>query len=128
MKKAKVFVPAILIIVLLAVVAVPSFLKARKQSQRNACANNLTIIASGIESWVLAANKSLGDDVDISAISQYMRRATLPVCPAGGSYDIPPVGKRPTCTVHGDLLRENGWTWSKWPEEMRSNNDLQLTK
>ena len=128
MKKAKVFVPAILIIVLLAVVAVPSFLKARKQSQRNACSNNLTNIASMIESRVLASNKAIGDDIDPSDISQHMAGGALPICPAGGKYDIPPVGKRPTCSVHGDLLKENNWTWSKWPKEMRSNNDLQLTK
>jgi len=104
MKNAKLIVSAILIIVICAVIGVPCFLKARQKAQRNACANNLYQIASAIESWVLESHKNLGDPVDISQISQYMKGPDLPECPSGGKYDIPPVGKRPTCSVHGDLL------------------------
>ena len=122
MKKATVFVPALFIITLLVVVAAPSFRKARRNSQRNACLNNLRQLASGTESWVLASGKSLEDAVDVPKVCEYIKGATLPICPTEGMYDIPPVGLRPTCSVHGDLLKETGWKWSKWPEEMRSNN------
>ena len=74
-----------------------------------------------IESWVLESRKTLGDAVDVPQIAEYMKEG-LPRCPAGGKYDIPPIGKRPTCSIHGDLLKEYGWEWSKWPQEMRPNN------
>jgi hypothetical protein len=99
----------------------PSCRNEQKKSMSNVCLNNLRLIASAIESWVLESGKNIGDTVDIAAVSDYMKGATLPVCPSGGKYDIPPVGKRPTCSIHGDLLEENGFEWLKWPPEMPSD-------
>ena len=42
------------IIGLLAAIAIPSFVKARNQSQQNACINNLRIIDAGKEQWAMA--------------------------------------------------------------------------
>ncbi len=113
-----VFVPAILIIILLAVIAVPSFVKARKQSQRNACLNNLRQIDSGSEAWAAANAKGRGDHIDVDEVCRYIKGPTLPGCPSGGEYIIPPLGENPTCSVHGDMLGLRTFP-QKWEEGYR---------
>jgi len=105
-KALQVFVPAILIIVLLVAIAVPSFAKARKQSQRNACVNNLRILDAAISQGAMADGYSDGQNYPVEKFTQYMKGRTLPKCPSGGHYNIPPVGKRPTCSFHGGIAEE----------------------
>ena len=105
----KVFVPAIFILILLAVIAVPSFLKARKQSQRNACLNNLRQLTCPMTCCVPMANSLRdGDPLDPKEVCQYIKGGTMPVCPAGGTYLVTWVvgASNPTCSVHGDLIWE----------------------
>ena len=48
------------IIGLLAAIAIPSFMKARTTSQKNACINNLRQIESGKEQWALETKQATG--------------------------------------------------------------------
>jgi len=100
-----VFVPAILILLLLAIVAWPSFVKARDKSQLNACHNNLCMIRSAIEATAMGYRWKEGDPTPTEIFTQYMKDKKLPVCPSGGIYIIPRLGQNPTCSVHGDLLK-----------------------
>ncbi len=103
----RVFVPAIAILVLLAVIAVPSFLKARKKSQRNACLNNLRQLTCPMTCCVpMVKDLREGDPLDQKEVCQYIKGGTMPVCPAGGTYLVTWVvgASNPTCSVHGDLL------------------------
>ena len=72
---------------------------------RKACRDNLAIIASATESTVLELGLHDGDQVPIDHIVLFMKDGKLPRCPSGVDYVIPRVGFRPTCPVHGDLLR-----------------------
>jgi hypothetical protein len=86
------------------------------RSKRDVCKENLSVIACAIESTVLEQSLYEGDPIPVDHIVLFMKGAKLPACPAGGKYVIPTVGGLPTCTVHGNLLAEVGWTWEKWPE------------
>ena len=88
------------IIGLLASIAIPNFVRARIQSQKEACINNLHQIDSAVQTWALENNKALSAAVVFPDISGYLKSAVL--CPAGGttfadSYTISNVGTKPLC-------------------------------
>jgi prepilin-type N-terminal cleavage/methylation domain-containing protein len=69
------------IIGLLAAIAIPSFLKARETSQKNACINNLRQI-SGAQDQVLLNDPATG--LTDAGVNEYLESAD-PTCPAGGT-------------------------------------------
>ena len=88
------------IIGLLAAIAIPNFVRARTQSQKNACINNLRQIDSAIQTWALENKKAPSASVTFSSIQSYLKNAV--VCPAGGttfanSYTIVDVKTKPVC-------------------------------
>jgi prepilin-type N-terminal cleavage/methylation domain-containing protein len=92
------------IIGLLAAIAIPNFVRARTQSQKNACINNLRQIDSAVQTWALENKKAPDAAVAYTDISSYMKNSV--VCPAGGttfadSYKVDFVTNKPTCTSTG---------------------------
>jgi hypothetical protein len=87
---------------MLTAIAVPNFVKARETSQRNACINNLRQLDAAKQEWALENNKTNGDTPTRQDLLPYLRR--WPVCPAGGTYSINPIGEPPTCSVPGHKL------------------------
>ena len=88
------------IIGVLAAVAIPNLLKARKASAKTACIANLKAIEGAKAVWALENKKSDADvpsDGDIYGSDKAI--AKKPECPGGGTYDIKAVGEKPTCTV-----------------------------
>ena len=88
------------IIGLLAAIAIPNFVRARTQSQKNACINNLRQIDSAIQTYALENKVAASATVTFSQFSSYLKSAV--VCPAGGtafgdSYTISNVGTKPVC-------------------------------
>jgi prepilin-type N-terminal cleavage/methylation domain-containing protein len=71
------------IIGLLAAIAIPNFVRARTQSQMNACINNLRQIDGAVQQWALEAKKNSTDSAAFSDISSYLKSAVI--CPAGGT-------------------------------------------
>jgi len=96
------------IIGLLASIAVPSYVKARDNSQQNACINNLRQIDGASQTWALENKKTSGDPYTLSIIKPYIKMDTsgnIPSCPAGGLYTAgAAVSNAPTCTIPGHLL------------------------
>lgn len=85
------------IIGLLATMAIPNFIKARKNANKNMCINNLRIIADAGQELRL---ERPADPVDAAHIQPYLGRelpsGKMPVCPVGGLYgDFDTV---PTCS------------------------------
>ena len=85
------------IIGLLAVMAIPNFIRARKNTNKNTCINNLRIIADAGQELRL---ERPADPVDAAHIQPYLGRelpsGRMPVCPVGGIYaDFDTV---PTCS------------------------------
>ena len=78
---------------LLAALAIPSFIKVRKQSQAKRIINDARIIDAAINAWALELNKKDGDTVDLNAAAQYTKSGTInPVDILGNPYDINNVG------------------------------------
>jgi prepilin-type N-terminal cleavage/methylation domain-containing protein len=85
---------------LLAAIAVPSFIHARTESQKNICINNLKQIDAAIQQWALECNRPETAAVTSPNIIPYLKGSV--VCPAGGtsfddSYTIVTVATLPVC-------------------------------
>src|ERR1700742_278716 len=61
------------IIALLAAIAVPNFLRARKRSQATRILEDLRIIDSSIDQYAIENNKSTGDTVVWTDIQKYLK-------------------------------------------------------
>jgi prepilin-type N-terminal cleavage/methylation domain-containing protein len=92
------------IIGLLAAIAIPNFVRARTQSQKNACINNLRQIDGAVQQWALE-NKQASTVTPLATdVLPYLKSSV--VCPSGGttfanSYTLAAVSLKPTCTSTG---------------------------
>ncbi len=100
------------IIGLLAAIAVPNFMRARTQSQMNACINNLRQIDGALQQYAL--EKSLLPSAappPFSDLSVYLESSVT--CPSAGakatfagSYQLPAaVSGKPTCKIQGSATK-----------------------
>ena len=88
------------IIGLLAAIAIPNFVRARANSQKNACIANLKQIEGAKSTWALEQKKTTTDtpnDSDLFGATCYIR--DKPVCPGNGDYTLQPVGTKPECSL-----------------------------
>jgi|SRR5687767_5038622 prepilin-type N-terminal cleavage/methylation domain-containing protein len=86
------------IIGLLAAIAIPNFVKARTNSQRNACIANMKQISGAKATWALENKKNNADvppDADLFGADKYI--AKKPDCPAGGAYTVGAVDADVVC-------------------------------
>ena len=88
------------IIGLLAAIAIPNFVRARTQSQKNACINNLRQIDGAVQQWALENKAAANASVAYSDISGYLKNSVI--CPSGGtafsdSYTLQCVTNKPVC-------------------------------
>jgi len=96
------------IIGLLAAIAIPNFVQARKTSQTNACINNLRQIDGAKQQWALEDGKNTTDLPQASDLQPYLGRGdsgsvSNVCCPltrppvAMGGYTMNTVGIPPVC-------------------------------
>ena len=64
------------IIALLAAIAVPNFLRARKRSQATRILEDLRMIDAAIDQYAIESNKSAGDTVTWSQVCLYLKTGT----------------------------------------------------
>jgi prepilin-type N-terminal cleavage/methylation domain-containing protein len=64
------------IIALLAAIAVPGFLRARKRSQASRIINDLRLIDSAIDQYAIETNKKTGDQVLVTDWTNYLKKDT----------------------------------------------------
>ena len=64
------------IIALLAAIAVPGFLRARKRSQASRIINDLRLIDSAVDQYAIETNKKSGDAVAIADWTNYLKKGT----------------------------------------------------
>ena len=65
------------IIALLAAIAVPGFLRARKRSQASKILNDLRMIDSAIDQYAIETTKTTGASVDIVDWTNYVKKDTV---------------------------------------------------
>src|SRR3979411_3041829 len=65
------------IIALLAAIAVPGFLRARKRSQASKIINDLRLIDSAMDQYAIETTKKSGDAIAISDWTNYLKKDTV---------------------------------------------------
>jgi type II secretory pathway pseudopilin PulG len=64
------------IIALLAAIAVPGFLRARKRSQASRIINDLRLIDSAVDQYAIETNRKSGDTVNVADWTNYLKKGT----------------------------------------------------
>jgi prepilin-type N-terminal cleavage/methylation domain-containing protein len=64
------------IIALLAAIAVPGFLRARKRSQASKILNDLRLIDAAVDQYAIETGKKTGDTVDVTDWTNYLKKDT----------------------------------------------------
>ena len=78
---------------MLAALAVPTFIKARKQSQGKRIVNDARIIDAAINAWAMETGKADGDTVDLDAAAQYTKSGVISASDVlGNLWVVGPVG------------------------------------
>ena len=80
------------IIGLLAALAIPGFVKARKQSQGRRILNDARQMEAAVDQWALENGKKDGDTVDTAAAATYMKTAWTANDLLNNAYTIGTVG------------------------------------
>ena len=65
------------IIALLAAIAVPGFLRARKRSQASRILNDLRMIDSAVDQYAIETNRHTGDTVAVTDWTNYLKKGSL---------------------------------------------------
>ena len=93
----------VLIVGVLSSIAVPSWISARTKSRKQACTGNLKKLETAKEQWTLENHVPEGSACDMTDLHPaYLK--SVPRCPTAGTYEVHPVGERPTCNVAGHEL------------------------
>jgi prepilin-type N-terminal cleavage/methylation domain-containing protein len=105
----------IAIIGLLCAIAVPNYVKARANSQADACINNLRQIDGAMQQFAIEHGKHVGDTInyptDLTPYIKLNATSSIPACPAGGTYNISPVGIEPSvlCSLGNTVTPAHTW-------------------
>jgi hypothetical protein len=78
--------------------------QAEKSHQVMLCVNNLRQIEAAKLQWSVENNRPAGVVPTQADLMAYFPNKAFPTCPAGGLYNLNPVGQPPTCTVPGHVL------------------------
>ncbi len=65
------------IIALLAAIAVPGFLRARKRSQATKILNDLRMIDAAVDQYAIETNRATGSTVDVADWTSYLKSGTI---------------------------------------------------
>ena len=101
------------IIGVLAAIAIPSFQRSRQTARANICVNNLRLIDSAYEQFLMASGST--EDPTEAQVQEYMRGGDMVECPENGAYTW--VDGDASCGFagHGSLaeyLDETAGTWT----------------
>ncbi len=110
LKIALIIVAAVVLVVIvpcvgiMVAVAIPSFLRAREISRRNACQENLSRVDGAKQQWALDNNKTSPSDAptwaELVANGKYLHSS--PVCPSGGTYQLNDMSETPSCSLSAE--------------------------
>ena len=109
------------IIALLAAIAVPGFLRARKRSQASRILNDLRLIDAAVDQYAIETNHRTGDTVGVTDWTNYLKKDTLLYNTAtsllGSAYGVQTVDTIPRVpTTDYDVLSDVAGTgfWSPY--------------
>jgi len=109
------------IIALLAAIAVPGFLRARKRSQASRILNDLRLIDAAVDQYAIETNRRTGDTVGVTDWTNYLKKDTVLYNTAtsllGSAYGVQTVDTIPRVpTTDYDVLSDVASTgfWSPY--------------
>lgn len=88
----------ICIMSLVVIIAIPNFLRARREANAKICVTNLKQIETAKDRWAWSSNASLNDLAYMSDIVPDFLRYE-PQCPGGGTYTLGRINEYPTCGI-----------------------------
>jgi prepilin-type N-terminal cleavage/methylation domain-containing protein len=92
------------IIGLLAAIAIPNFVRARRTAQKNICINNLRMIDGAKQQWATEEKQADTAEPSDTQVGNYLKNNVFPKCPSAGSastsYKINAVSTDPTCLIN----------------------------
>ena len=109
------------IIALLAAIAVPGFLRARKRSQASRILNDLRLIDAAVDQYAIETNRRTGDTVGVTDWTNYLKKDTAlyntGTSLLGSAYGVQTVDTIPRVpTTDYDILSDVAGTgfWSPY--------------
>ena len=109
------------IIALLAAIAVPGFIRARKRSQASRILNDLRLIDAAVDQYAIETNRRTGDTVGVTDWTNYLKKDTVLYNTAtslmGSAYGVQTVDTIPRVpTTDYDVLSDVAGTgfWSPY--------------
>ncbi len=106
------------IIALLAAIAVPGFLRARKRSQASKVLNDLRLIDAAVDQYAIEFNKATNNSVPLAAWTQYLKAGTVlyntgahPTYGTYGAQTVDTIPKVPTAAFNdlSDVAPSTFW-------------------
>ena len=83
------------IIALLAAIAVPGFLRARKRSQASKVLNDLRMIDSAVDQYAIETSKSTGSTVAVTDWTNYVKKDSAPYASGQDLFGSDQPGRQP---------------------------------
>jgi hypothetical protein len=74
------------------------------KQQREQCIQNMKVIEEAKTMWAVANNKNAGDKATIADITTALPNNSMPLCPAGGVYNLNEVGIPVSCSIPAHSL------------------------
>ncbi len=100
-RTAMVVLLAVLLVVSLSTLIAPALLRARSTPALNLCVNNLRVLAGAQDQLALEFHRASNDVPTADDLRPYLKQERLPVCPAGGTYELRGSGAAPRCSIGG---------------------------
>ena len=97
------------ILATLAAIAIPNFLKYRRNSQASLCVSNLAAMQTAIEQCRFAGKEV--SEANLFGSGAYIK--AKPVCPSGGAYVLPAVESDEVTCTFSDVDTEDRMSWHK---------------
>jgi hypothetical protein len=94
------------VVLLLAAIAVPNFVRARDVAMMNQCRSNLRMLDGAKQQWALEHGKRSESVPTAAELAPYLKQGggTMPICAKGGIYQLNAVSQSPTCSIPGHQL------------------------
>lgn len=90
----------LLIIGMLAMIAVPGWVKVRQASRDSACKENRRVINDAKTQWAMDKGMATMDTpVEGDLVTEFIKN--MPRCPEGGTYTFATVNDPAECSIHG---------------------------
>ena len=95
------------IIALLAAIAVPGFLRARKRSQASKVLNDLRLISSAMDQYAIETNKKSADPIDVVDWTKFVKKDTQLYLTGDDLFGMPYGAQTVDSLPHVDVTTKN---------------------